>query len=82
MAFHIRITKISEDDEFARYGFNGGGQLGTLVVMKTTGEITLVEAAPDDALGHYFRRAASRLRRHWSDGVLPGLTEWAPPGST
>jgi hypothetical protein len=80
VAFSIRISKISEDEAFARYGFgfDGGGHRGTLALTKTTGEITLVEAASGDDWGHCFRRAASRLRRHWSEGVLPRLTEWAP----
>lgn len=77
MPFSIRITRISEDETIAWYAFDGG-EPGTLAVAKATGEITLVEAAPGDEVGHCFRRAASMVRKHWSEGFLPALTQWAP----
>jgi len=77
MAFHIRITKLSEDNSRAVYRFEGDGRVGTLSISKESGEVSLLEAAAQDEKGHYYQRAAAKLHKHWGAGELPSSTEWA-----
>jgi hypothetical protein len=77
MAFHITITKTSEEATLARYRFEGDGRVGSLTISKVTAEIARDGAVGGDDGGLYFSSAAAKLRKHWQEGLLPDRTEWA-----
>jgi hypothetical protein len=89
----IGIEKIAETDEGAQYEFVSdvyepdpkyrsrfmivGQNRGVLRVSKTTGEVSLVEAMPEDDNGKRFQSAAARIRKHWRVGEYPDRTMFA-----
>ena len=89
----IGIEKIAETDEDALYAFVSdvyepdpryrsrsmvvGQNRGVLRVMKATGEVSLVEAMPEDDDGKRFQSAAARIRKHWKAGEYPVRTMFA-----
>lgn len=77
MAFYISITKTFEDPTVVRYRFEGDGRIGSLTIAKATGEVALDAPVPGDENGHYFSRAAAKLRKHWNHGEFPEHTAWA-----
>ena len=89
----IGIEKIAETDDDAQYAFVSevyepdprfrnrrmvvGQNRGVLRVAKATGEVTLVEAMPEDDDRKRFQRAAARIRKHWEAGEFPVRTMFA-----
>lgn len=78
MAFYIEIDKISETGDVAIYEFSDTETgKGRLRLDKASGDVTEVVAAPGDAQGRRFQRAAVKVVRHWKEGQLPDKTCWA-----
>ncbi len=89
----IVIEKIAESDTDAEYAFIAdvtepnprfrtgsivvGHTRGVLNIAKATGEVTLVEAMPEDAGDVRFRKAAGKIQRHWEAGEFPDKTMYA-----
>jgi hypothetical protein len=78
VAFYIKLTRILEDEVSAHYRFEGDGEgAGRSSVGKLSGEVTLMEPLAGDEEGHFFRRAAAKIRKEWKAGRLPDVTQWA-----
>jgi len=89
----IGIEKIAETDADAEYAFLSdvyepdprfrsrmivvGQNRGVLRVIKATGEVTLVEAMPEDEGEKRFARAAAKIRKHWEAREFPDKTTFA-----
>lgn len=78
MAFYIKLQKVAEDNEVARYSFEGEEhRRGLLEFKKGTGEAVLIEPMAGDQQMHCFNRAAVKVARAWREGGLPESLEWA-----
>ena len=79
LGLEIHIEQTGLDESCATYSFYQVGQgPGRLMISRQTGEVTLLEAAPNEtASNDIFLRAASKLTRHWRNGELPERTFWA-----
>lgn len=78
MACYIEITKIKETDKYVQYQFsNSKDNSGVMNIDKQSGDITIVEEAPNDINGLLSERAARALIRHWRKGDYPDKTCWA-----
>ncbi len=78
MAFYIRIEKVTEDNDKAGYRFIGDDNYqGSFAILKTSGELNLIEGIPGDLDGGMYRRASMKILREWRNGNLPELAEWA-----
>lgn len=89
----IGIEKIEETEINAQYAFISdvyeqdpksrdrmmivGQNRGVLQVAKTTGEVTLVEAMPEDDGEKRFLKAATKIRKHWEAREFPDKTMFA-----
>ena len=89
----IGIEKLAEAADSAQYAFLAdvrepdpeyrsrtkvvGQNRGILRILKTTGEVTLVEPMPEDDADARFARAAAKIRKHWESGELPDKTMFA-----
>lgn len=89
----IGIEKIAESATDAQYAFVAnvyepdpqvghksrivGQNRGVLKVAKATGEVTLVEAMPEDTDSKRFISAAHRVRQHWAAKEYPDKTMFA-----
>lgn len=78
MALYIMIRKISDSPTSAEYTFgHDESRLGQLKLDKATGDVVLVEPAPDDKAGALYHRAMYKIKKHWAAGELPEVTCWA-----
>jgi len=78
MALYIMIRKMSDSPTSAAYMFgNDESRLGQLKIDKATGDVVLVEPAPDDKAGALYHRAMYKIKKHWAAGELPEVTCWA-----
>ncbi len=78
LGLQIMVRRVSLDASSAEYTYNTRGNAHGLVrVDRTTGEVILVRAAPDDGEGLLFSRVAFKLKKHWHEGDLPERTHWA-----
>ena len=89
----IGIEKIADSDEDALYAFVSdvyepdpryrnrsmivGQNRGVLQVVKETGEVSLIEAMPEDDDDKRFLQAAARIKKHWKAGEYPDRTMFA-----
>jgi hypothetical protein len=89
----IGIEKIAETDADAQYAFVSdvyepdprfrsrmmivGQNRGVLRVAKATGDVTLLEAMPEDDGDKRFTRAATKIRKHWEAREYPEKTMFA-----
>ncbi len=89
----IGIEKVADEEGHADYTFVSnvyepdprfqsrsmvvGQNAGRLRVAKATGEITLIEAMPEDQDDKRFQRAARVIRRHWESQEFPERTMFA-----
>ena len=72
------VSNVYEPDPRFRHGSKVVGQnRGVLRVTKATGEITLVEAMPEDTDDKRFKRAARKIRQHWEAREFPDRTMFA-----
>lgn len=78
MAFYIALRKLSENDVLAVYSFGvTDDKIGRIQIDKTSGQVSLIEPAPDDQSERLFSRAARKLWLHWERGEYPSATCWA-----
>lgn len=78
MGFYIKITKIYESSEVARYTFSPDEErFGKIEVNKLTGEMDYIEPMEGDNRDLFLIRAAARLRQVTKNGVYPESAEWA-----
>lgn len=78
MALYITIRKMSDSPTSAAYAFGSDeSRLGQLKLDKATGDVVLVEPAPDDKAGALYHRAMYKIKKHWAAGELPEVTCWA-----
>jgi hypothetical protein len=78
MAIYVAIRKLAETDNAVEYGFGRTEEaLGRLAIDRTSGDVTLLSPAPDDAEGLLYHRAARKVWKHWREGEYPSLTCWA-----
>jgi hypothetical protein len=78
MALYITIRKMSESPISAEYTFGSDERhLRQLKLDKATGDVVLVEPAPDDKAGALYHRAMYKIKKHWTAGELPDVTCWA-----
>jgi hypothetical protein len=78
VAFYIDLHKIKEDDLVARYRFCTSEKvIGIIEIRKIDGNVSEIEAAPEDRLGRIFERSAWALMNHWQKGEYPDQTYWA-----
>lgn len=76
MAFHILIEKISETESDAHYRFYDTAfpdEIGELRLDKCTAAIEMIKATREP----FFKRAATKIARHFRDGSLPDKACWA-----
>lgn len=89
----ILILKSAETSESVDYTFQSdvydrdprfrsrmmivGQSKGVLRILKSTGEIVLLEAMDLDTENKCFSRAARKVRQHWAASELPERTQWA-----
>jgi len=76
MAFYILIDKISETDGDVHYRFYDTAfpsEVGELRLDKRTETVEMTKATREP----FFRRAATKIARHFRDGDLPERTCWA-----
>lgn len=68
---------------FVREGHGGlvvpkpSASVGSVIVDKSTGQVALQVACPDDAGEVLYGRVGAVLRRHWRKGEYPATTWWA-----
>ena len=63
MALYIMIRKIADHPTSAEYVFGTGeDRLGQFKIDKTTGQVVLVEPAPDDNEGAVYHRATYKIK--------------------
>ena len=76
---YILIHRIAETADVAEYKYGlTEDAVGTLRIEKSSGEVSLVEAAPGDEGGRAYQRAARKLKTHWTASKdLPERTSWA-----
>ena len=90
IGLEIAIEKTREDAGEVEYSFwvregrgglavpNPSGLPGRAKISRTTGEVMLLEACPDEiADGLLFSRVTTVLKRHWKTGDYPDATSWA-----
>ena len=78
MAFYIKIRKIFDDVNIAKYVFGTPDkESGSLAIDKSSGEVTLLEPLGGDEKNLFFNRAAAKIRKEWKEGRFPDETEWA-----
>ncbi|HEY7494305.1 MAG TPA: hypothetical protein VIH59_24790 [Candidatus Tectomicrobia bacterium] len=80
MALYIMIRKITDNPTSVEYTFGTGeGRPGQLKIDQGTGNVVLVEPAPDDDKGVLYQRATYHIqgKKHWAAGELPEVTCWA-----
>jgi hypothetical protein len=78
MAIYIAIRKLDESDTTATYSFGvAEDKAGRVEIDKTTGEVHVVDQAPNDGSSRIFSRVARKLRQHWEKGEYPDSTCWA-----
>lgn len=90
IGLQIAIEKSKETDTDAEYVFlvregrgglavpNATGRPGRVRILKATGEVTLIDACPDEIGGMaLFGRVVAVLKRHWRAGEYPSATWWA-----
>ena len=78
MAFYITINKVAETSETVTYEyFDEEAGKGQLKINRATGDVAEVFAAPGDASGRRFQRAAMKVIKHWKEGEFPEETCWA-----
>ena len=78
MAVYISIHKVGEDPTSAEYTYEtADGIQGRLKVEKASGQITLLQLAPNDDDTMLFQRASHKINKHWKRGELPSDTCWA-----
>jgi hypothetical protein len=71
------VSDVYEPDPRFRHGSKVGQNRGVLRVAKATGEVTLVEAMPEDTDDKRFSRAARKIRQHWEAREYPDKTMFA-----
>jgi hypothetical protein len=75
---YIAIRKTDEDDGIACYSFGvAEDRTGRMQIDKATGQVRIVDPAPDDESLRISSRAARKLRQHWENGEYPASTCWA-----
>lgn len=78
MAFYIILKKTYEDTDVANYDFGSDdASVGSLMIKKSNGEVTLLKPLTGDEKNHFFNRAGAKIRKEWKGGRLPDFTEWA-----
>lgn len=78
MAMYIAIRKQSENDLNVIYSFGvSEDKVGRIQIDKTTGNIDLLDSAPNDESASLFSRASRKLQQHWERGEYPDATCWA-----
>jgi hypothetical protein len=77
LAFYIKIRKIFEDGDSARYSFEDNKRTGILAIAKTTGEVVVLEPLPGDDSEILSSRAGAKLTKEWREGRFPEEAEWA-----
>ena len=78
MAFYIKIRKVEETDDRAKYSYCGDNvNIGYVTLDKYSGEVALVMRAQGDDAGLFFIRVAAKLRKEWKSGKVPDSTQWA-----
>ena len=78
MAIYIVIRKSDEGADFADYRFGlTEDACGRFRIAKKTGELTLLEPAPNDERNMLYFRAAAKVKQHWEEGGLPDQLCWA-----
>jgi len=89
----ILIEKLNETVDTVQYAFaatvqepdancrnrmrTAGQNRGVLQIAKATGEVTLVQAMPEDEGNLRFACAAARIRKHWKAKEYPDKTLFA-----
>ena len=78
MAIYVAIRKLAETEHAVEYGFGRTEEaLGRLAIDRSSGDVTLLSPAPDDAEGVLYQRAARKVWKHWREGEYPSATCWA-----
>jgi hypothetical protein len=78
MAIYIAIRKIDESESGATYSFGlAEGSIGRIEIDKATGQVRVIEQAPNDESSRISSRAVHKLRQHWEKGEYPASTCWA-----
>lgn len=78
MAFYVAIQKTGEDDIYAEYKFGPNAEsVGYLRINKGTGEINVLEDAPEDDTCAYSIRASRKLTLHFRNNEFPEVTCFA-----
>jgi hypothetical protein len=80
MALFIKIEKIFEDSDIAKYKFwssEDDSATGTLMIDKTSGETDITMPMPNDVNEIYGPRAARKVFKHWQKNEFPERTSWA-----
>jgi hypothetical protein len=75
---YVAIRKVSENDSTATYSYGvEEDRTGCIQIDKKTGQVQIVDQAPNDEFSRIFSRAARKLRQHWEKGEYPASTCWA-----
>ena len=78
MAMYIAIRKLNENDTMVCYSFGiEDNSTGRLEIDKASGQVRIVDQAPEDESSRISSRAAHKLRQHWEKGEYPDSTCWA-----
>ena len=65
-----------KDPRFTSRSMKVGTSRGLMRLHKESGEIELLQSMPEDDEDRRFRRAATRLRKHWEAGEIPEATQF------
>jgi hypothetical protein len=77
LGLQISIEKVADEGEHLVYRYFTMGQAeGRVKLAKATGNVTLIEASPDDRDELIFSRVAFKLQKHWRSGEMPDQTWW------
>ena len=78
MAVYLDIVRVEQDAHGVRYRFSTtDDRAGVLEIIKSSGEIRLIEELPGDESHRLYSRAARKIQLAWRSGTLPEKTCWA-----
>ncbi len=66
-----------KDPRFKSRSMKVGLNRGLMRLHKDTGEIELLQPMPEDDDNRRFKRAATKLVKHWEAGEIPKVTQFA-----